>query len=107
MNIIKSEPFENGNYPPIQENWNQSFIPEGYYIWQDGLDTTNFYKYNGFVTLNVIRNTVIGYELNEEARNKWKENNPGGSQEENPPQEGQDNEEEISNTEILNILLGI
>lgn len=103
MNIIKSAPFKNGNYPPIQENWDQSFVPEGYYIWQDGLDATNFYKYNGFVTLNIIRNTVIGYELNKEAWNKWKENNPEGSESD----QDQDNKEEISNTEILNILLGI
>lgn len=101
MKIIKSQPFNEGNYPSIQ-NWNQSFIPEGYYLWADGLSTDDFYKYNGFVILNITKNTVVGYELNEVAWNKWKGNNPQEEQGEDPV-----GIEESENTEILNILLGI
>lgn len=94
MKIIKNTPFENGAYPSIQ-NWDGISPPEGYYVWLDGLDTENFYQYNGFVTLNVLRGAVISYTPNEEAWEAWKATLPP------------EPEPETTDTEILNMLLGM
>ena len=94
MKIIKNTPFENGAYPAIQ-NWNGISAPEGSYVWLDGLNTENFYQYNGFVTLNVLRGAVISYTPNEEAWEAWKETLPP------------EPEPETTDTEILNMLLGM
>lgn len=94
MKIIKNTPFENGAYPSIQ-NWDEISAPEGYYVWLDGLDTENFYQYNGFVTLNVLRGAVISYTPNEEAWEAWKATLPP------------EPEPKTTDTEILNMLLGM
>ena len=94
MKIIKNTPFKNGAYPSIQ-SWNGISAPAGYYVWLDGLDTENFYQYNGFVTLNVLRGAVISYTPNEEAWEAWKATLPP------------EPEPEITDTEILNMLLGM
>lgn len=94
MKIIKNTPYENGNYPAIQ-SWTSKIAPKGYYVWLDGLDTSKFYEYNGFVTLNVMNNYVLSYEPNVEAWEAWKETLPP----EPVP--------ETTDTEILNMLLGM
>ena len=94
MKIIKNTPFKNGAYQSIQ-NWDGISAPEGYYVWLDGLDTENFYQYNGFVTLNVLRGAVISYTPNEEAWEAWKSTLP------------EPTAKPATDTEILNILLGL
>ena len=75
MNIIANHPFDNGAYPSIQ-SWDRNTPPSGYCLWPDDLDTTDFYAYNGFVTLTVEQvdgvDTVTKYEPNVEAWEAWK-----------------------------------
>ena len=94
MRIIKNEPAANGAYPPLQ-TWTGLVPPEGFYQWPDSLNTENFYNYNGFVTLTTARNIVLSYEPNVEAWEEW--------QSSLPPEP----EPEVSDTEVLNTLLGV
>ena len=94
MHIIRNTPATNGGYPAIQ-TWNEIVAPNGYYVWPDGLSTEEFQTYNGFVTLNIIKNTVISYEPNVEAWEAWKQTLPP------------EPEPETTDTEILNMLLGL
>ena len=66
--------------------------PEGYYKWPDTLDTAEFYQYNGFVTLTVVRGMVQSYEPNVEAWEAWKATLPP------EPEPG------ASDTDVLNTL---
>ena len=81
MKIITKTPASNGAYPALQD-WSGLVAPAGYYKWTDGLETAEFYQYNGFVTLTVVRGMVQSYEPNTEAWEAWKatlpEPEPGG-----------------------------
>ena len=82
MKIITKTPASNGAYPALQD-WSGLVAPEGYYKWPDSLDTADFYAYNGFVTLSVVRGMVQSYQPNVEAWEAWKaalppEPEPGG-----------------------------
>ena len=82
MKIIKITPDSNGAYPAPQ-SWSESRAPEGYALWPDTLDTTDFETYNGFVSLNIRRGRVASYEVNHEAWEAWEPapepEPPGGS----------------------------
>lgn len=79
MEIINITPNESGSYPPIQ-SWGMDELPEGYAVWPDELDASNFYRYNGFVVLTVETvggvDTVTKYEPNVEAWEAWKASLP-------------------------------
>ena len=94
MKIISKEPAGNGAYPALQD-WTGLVPPEGYYKWPDALETETFYQYNGFVVLTVTRGIVQSYEANVEAWEAWKESLPP------------EPEPEVSDTEVLNTLLGV
>lgn len=98
MEIINITPNESGSYPPIQ-SWGMDELPDGYAVWPDELDTSNFYRYNGFVVLIVEPmdgvDTVIKYEPNVEAWEAWKASLPP------------DPEPEATDTEVLNTILGV
>lgn len=94
MLIIKKTPTENGAYPPLQD-WSGLVAPEGYYKWPNTMDTAEFYQYNGFVTLTVVRGMVQSYDPNTEAWEAWKESLPP------------DPEPGASDTDVLNTLLGV
>lgn len=94
MKIIKNTPSSNGAYPALQD-WTGLVPPEGYYKWPDSLETKTFYQYNGFVTLTVTRGIVQSYEPNVEAWEAWKASLP--------PEPGP----QVSDTEVLNTLLGV
>lgn len=94
MKIIRKTPAENGAYPPLQD-WAGLAPPSGYNAWPDALETETFYQYNGFVVLTVTRGIVQSYEANVEAWEAWKESLPP------------EPEPEVSDTEVLNTLLGV
>lgn len=75
MKIIEKTPAENGAYPPLQD-WPGLVPPESHYKWPDTLDTADYYAYNGFVTLTIIRGMVQSYQPNVEAWETWKESLP-------------------------------
>ena len=106
--IIRATPNPSGAYPGMQ-TWNSPITPEGYYVWADDLEKETFFEYNGFVILNVMRNTVVSYEPNIEAYEAWKESaGPGGEGGDAPEvPEGTAAAQLKENTEILNILLGV
>lgn len=98
MKIIKSTTNPSGAFPPFQE-WRSSNIPDGYTSIADDVDTSVFYAYNGFVTLEVEGGVVTGFTPNIEAWEAWK----AGQVEPPEPLIPLDNEELA---EALNILLG-
>lgn len=104
--IIRATPNPSGAYPGMQ-TWNSPFTPTGYYVWAEGLEKETFFEYNGFVNLNVIRNTVISYEPNIEAYEAWKEQSEGGDTPDLPDTPDSEAARIQENTEILNILLGV
>ena len=106
--IIRATPNPSGAYPGMQ-TWNSPITPEGYYVWAEDLEKETLFEYNGFVILNVMRNTVVSYEPNIEAYEAWKENaGPGGEGGDAPDvPEGTAAAQLKENTEILNILLGV
>ena len=105
--IIRATPNPSGAYPGMQ-TWNSPITPEGYYVWAEDLEKETFFEYNGFVILNVMRNTVVSYEPNIEAYEAWKEQ---GGEGDTPDQPDMPEDEAVAqlkeNTEILNILLGV
>lgn len=105
--IIRATPNPSGAYPGMQ-TWNSPITPEGYYVWAEDLEKETFFEYNGFVILNVMRNTVVSYEPNIEAYEAWKEQGREGDTPDQPdiPQDEAAAQLE-ENTEILNILLGV
>ena len=92
MLIIAKTPASNGAYPALQD-WSGLVAPEGYYKWPDTLDTADFYSYNGFVTLTVVRGMVQSYQPNVEAWEAWKATLPPG------PEPGGDLETRVTNLE--------
>lgn len=105
--IIRATPNPSGAYPGMQ-TWNSPITPEGYYVWAEDLEKETFFEYNGFVILNVMRNTVVSYEPNIEAYEAWKEQGGEGDTPDSPDMpEGTAAAQLKENTEILNILLGV
>lgn len=70
MLIIPQSPSQNGSYPPIQQ-WPGLTPPDGYDVWPEELDTADFYAYNGFVILTVVRGVVSSYQPNTKAWESW------------------------------------
>lgn len=71
MYIIQSYPDRIGAYPPIQ-SWDGSAPPAGYAEVPESLDLTEFYQYNGFVTLTVENGVVTAVTPNAEEWEAWK-----------------------------------
>lgn len=71
--IIQKQPNASGAYPAPQ-TWNSNVPPSGYAIID--LDMTEFYAYNGFVTLTIEGDTVTEYAPNVEAWEEWKASLP-------------------------------
>ena len=70
MYILKSTPSAEGQYGPILSS-NQPVPPEGYVWWPDSLDRAVFDQYEGFVTLEVARGTVVSCQPNQPAFEAW------------------------------------
>lgn len=75
MNIMQKNAGEQGGYGVIQ-SWSLSTVPEGYVKVPGHLDTSVFYEYNGFVTLTIEKDAVVGMEPNVEAWEAWKASLP-------------------------------
>ena len=65
MNIIQINANENGGRPPMQ-SWHGA-PPAGYALVPDTLDTSAFYDFMGFVTLELDGSTVTAMTGNQEA----------------------------------------
>ena len=70
MQIIRETPNAAGGYPPIQ-TWPGLTPPDGYDVWPDELEQDTFQQYNGFVTLEVARGTVVSCQPNQPAFEAW------------------------------------
>ena len=81
MQILQKAPLENGGYSVIQ-TWPGDVPPEGYVIVPDTLDTSVFYDFMGFVTLELDGDTVTAMIGNQEALDAYKASLP----EPTPPQ---------------------
>ena len=75
MRIIQTISRANGGRPPIQ-SWTGDVPPEGYVIVPDTLDTSVFYDFMGFVTLELDGNTVTAMIGNQEALDAYKASLP-------------------------------
>lgn len=75
MQIIAKEPLENGGYSVIQ-TWPGDVPPEGYVIVPNTLDTSVFYDFMGFVTLELDGDTVTAMIGNQEALDAYKASLP-------------------------------
>lgn len=75
MYIIPQSPSASGAFPPLQQ-WGGLTPPDGYDVWPEELDTADFYAYNGFVILTVVRGTVSSYQPNTEAWESWQASRP-------------------------------
>ena len=93
MNIIQINANENGGRPPMQ-SWNGE-PPAGYALVPDALDTSAFYDFMGFVTLELDGSTVTAMTGNQEALDAYKASLPEPV--EPPP----------TTEEILNAMLGV
>lgn len=93
MNIIQINANENGGRPPMQ-SWN-SAPPVGYALVPDTLDTSVFYDFMGFVTLELDGNTVTAMTGNQEALDAYKASLP------------EPVEPHPTTEEILNAMLGV
>lgn len=74
MNIIQINANENGGRPPLQ-SWNGA-PPAGYALVPDTLDTSAFYDFMGFVTLELDGGTVTSMTGNQEALDAYKASLP-------------------------------
>jgi hypothetical protein len=74
MNIIQINANENGGRPPMQR-WNGA-PPAGYALVPDTLDTSVFYNFMGFVTLELDGSTVTAMTGNQEALDAYKASLP-------------------------------
>lgn len=74
MNIIQINANENGGRPPMQ-SWNGA-PPAGYALVPDTLDTSAFYDFMGFVTLELDGSTVTAMTGNQEALDAHKASLP-------------------------------
>lgn len=70
MYILKDKPNSAGQYEAIQQTA-QPLPPPGYLWWPDSLDRTTFDQYQGFVTLEVARGTVVSCTPNLPAFEAW------------------------------------
>ena len=91
MYIISATPSAAGQYPAIQQT-NRAEPPEGFLWWPDSLEQQTFLQYEGFVILDIQRNTVASYQPNEAAYETWKASQPAP---------------EPTDAEVLNTLLGV
>lgn len=74
MNIIQINANENGGRPPMQ-SWHGE-PPAGYALVPDTLDTSVFYNFMGFVTLELDGSTVTAMTGNQEALDAYKASLP-------------------------------
>lgn len=74
MNIIQINANENGGRPPLQ-SWHGA-PPAGYALVPDTLDTSVFYEFMGFVTLELDGSTVTAMTGNQEALDAYKASLP-------------------------------
>ena len=74
MNIIQINANENGGRPPMQ-SWHGA-PPAGYALVPDTLDTSAFYDFMGFVTLELDGDTVAAMTGNQEALDAYKASLP-------------------------------
>ncbi len=74
MNIIQINANENGGRPPMQ-SWHGE-PPAGYALVPDTLDTSAFYDFMGFVTLELDGSTVTAMTGNQEALDAYKASLP-------------------------------
>ena len=91
MYIISATPSAAGQYPAIQQT-NRAEPPEGFLWWPGSLEQQTFLQYEGFVILDIQRNTVASYQPNEAAYEAWKASQPAP---------------EPTDAEVLNTLLGV
>ena len=91
MYIISATPSAAGQYPAIQRTTHAA-PPEGFLWWPDSLEQQTFLQYEGFVILDIQRNTVASYQPNEAAYEAWKASQPAP---------------EPTDAEVLNTLLGV
>lgn len=75
MHILSRELSENGGYSVIQ-TWPGDVPPEGYVIVPDTLDTSVFYDFMGFVTLELDGDIVTAMIGNQEAFDAYKASLP-------------------------------
>ena len=75
MKIINIMPEENAQYTPIQDA-ELIMCPDGCAIVPDDLDTSAFYEYDGFVTLDIVEGIVTAMMPNVEAWKKWLDEHP-------------------------------
>ena len=68
--IMPQTPSEDGQYQALQK-WPRLTPPEGFYWWPDSLDRSAFDQYQGFVTLEVARGTVVSCTPNQPAFQAW------------------------------------
>ena len=66
MYILSKTKSEAGQYPAIQHHDGLT-APEGFYWWPDYLEQDTFEQYEGFVTLEVARGTVVSCAPNQPA----------------------------------------
>lgn len=74
MNIIQINANENGGRPPMQ-SWHGE-PPAGYALVPDTIDTSVFYNFMGFVTLELDGSTVTAMTGNQEALDAYKASLP-------------------------------
>ena len=89
MNIININPTTSECTYSIQ-SWNKSEPPNGYAIVPDEIDLTDFYAYNGFVTLTIENNILTSYIPNVEAWEYWRASLPEPEPEQPTAQEDTD-----------------
>ena len=70
MYILSKTKSEAGQYPAIQHHDGLT-APEGFYWWPDYLEQDTFKQYEGFVTLEVARGTVVSCTPNLPAFEAW------------------------------------
>ena len=70
MYILSKTKSEAGQYPAIRHHDGLT-APEGFYWWPDYLEQDTFKQYEGFVTLEVARGTVVGCAPNQPAFEAW------------------------------------
>ena len=70
MYILRDTPNAAGQYEAIQQT-TQPLPPPGYVWWPDYLEQDTFEQYEGFVTLEVARGTVVSCAPNQPAFEAW------------------------------------
>ena len=70
MYILSKTKSEAGQYRAIQHHDGLT-APEGFYWWPDYLEQDTFEQYEGFVTLEVARGTVVSCAPNQPAFEAW------------------------------------